>query len=321
MIERDAGYETVYGDAMLDEMMKIANIGRALKQMVRKPAGAAKGMSALNQSRLAGSAIGAGLGGAAGATDERDRAGGALRGALLGGVAGLGVGQLASKAGRTQVKHLGQRQLHGLTGYIPRSAAQKARGIGFAGKGMSAGERVQALKGMGMNVGENVGNRAAAIQRAMGEQTLTKRLPTKMREQLARAEVAGLEAQRQAAERGLTSIPGVAKGMLKNPLQTLKTGFVSQGPLGMALAAVPTAAMIPGVVSGQGYGSEYSDRGGVGRLVGENLGYTALGALPFAPMMAGAALAGKAGEVAHKAISKRRDDPNMAGRVAMGAPR
>lgn len=314
MIERDAHYEMMYGDAMLEEMSKIAGIGSALRHFAKKPANAAKGISAINKGRLAGVAIGSGLGGAAGAAaNEDNRVGGFARGALYGGIAGLGAGQLATKAGRTQAKHFGQRQLHGATGYIPRTAQQKAMGIGFAGKGLSKSQRVQALKQMGMDVG-SVGNKPKAISDAMSKQTVFKYAPKKVREGLAKSEVAGEAARRHAAEQGLTSIPGVAKGLIRRPIDTLRTGFVSQGPLGMALAAVPTAAMLPGAIRGHGYGEEYSDKGGLGRMAGENLGYTALGATPLAPMMVGSVIAGKAGELLHRGGSKAKEQW-QAGRV------
>ena len=302
MIERDTEYEILHGDAFTDEMIKVAGIGSAVSQMLKKAPGAAKGVSSANMGRLTGAGIGAGVGAAGGAAaNPEDRGAGALRGALLGGVAGVAGGQFLSRAGRGQAKRFGQRQLHGMTGYIPRSATQKAQGIGFAGKGLTGDQRVAALKNIGMDVGGKVTNKGQAISEAMKNQTISKNLPKKWRERLAKMEVGGIQARRQAAEQGLTSIPGVVKGMAKNPLQTLKTGFTAQGPTGMLLATVPTAAMIPGAVRGQGYGSdEYGGKGGVGKLVGENLGYAALGAAPIAPMIAGAALAGKAGEWLHR---------------------
>ena len=321
MIERDVEYEVLHGDAFIDEMIKVAGIGSSVKQLLKRPAVATKGMSPANVGRLAGTGIGAGVGAIGGAATSapEDRVGGALRGAMLGGVAGLGAGQIATKAGRGQVKRFGQRQLHGATGYVPRTAQQRAAGIGFTGKGLTADQRVQALKNIGMDVGSRSKDKAKALQEAVGEQTLTKGLPKKWRERLAKAELAGVEARRTAAEEGLTSIPGVLKGMATRPLHTLKTGFVAQGPAGMALAAVPAAMMIPGAVSGQGYGSEeYGGKGGIGKFVGENLGYTAFGAAPIMPMMAGAALAGKAGEYLHGRFSK---DKNQAGRVAPGVNR
>lgn len=322
MIERDVEYEIFHGDAFIDEMVKVAGIGSSIKQLLKRPAVATKGMSPVNIGRLAGTGVGAGIGAVGGAatSDPENRVGGALRGAMLGGVAGLGAGQIATKAGRGQVKRFGQRQLHGVTGYVPRSTQQKAKGISFTGKGLTGEQRAQALKNIGMDVGEKTVNKTKALQEAMEGQTITKGLPKKWRERLAKAEVAGVEARRTAAEEGLTSIPGVLKGMATRPLHTLKTGFVAQGPAGMALTALPTAMMIPGAVSGQGYGSEeYGGKGGLGKFVGENVGYTALGAVPMVPMMAGAALAGKAGQLIHGRFSK--DNNNQAGRVAPGASR
>lgn len=294
MIERDAHYEMMHGDAFIDELEKIGSVGGTLSSAFKRLSQAGRG-------RLTGAGIGAGVGAVGGAaSDSEDRLGGALRGALLGGAVGTGAGQLATTQGRRQVKTIGQRQLHGMTGYVPRTQAQKARGVGFSGKGLSKSERVNALKNMGIDVGSVGSNKAMDIRNAMERQSITKNLPTNWRKSLAKFDVMSEQAKREAAEKGLTSIPGVMKGMVKNPIGTLRTGGIAQGPLGVALGAVPAAAAFPGAISGEGYGKEYSDKGGIGRLVGENLGYTALGATPLAPLMVGGALAGKAGEIIHR---------------------
>lgn len=304
MIERDREYELILGDSLTDELEKLSGISSIIRGALKKAPGAARGMSQANKGRLGGALIGSGIGAVGGAqADPEDRTGGALRGAILGGVGGLAAGQVATRAGRQQVKRFGQRQLHGMTGYVPRTAAQKASGIGWTGKGLGARERVKALEGIGMDVGEKYTNKAKAIRDAMGRQTVTKSLPESVRRRLAQAEVASRQAQREAVEQGLTSLPGVAKGMVRNPLRTLKTGFVSQGPAGMAMAAVPAAMAVPGVAKGEG---EYGGQGGAGRFLGENIGYTALGAVPMAPMMAGAVLAGKAGELMHKGVQRKQ---------------
>lgn len=309
MIERDRYYENVRGDALVDELAKLAGIGSSLSRLGPKVQQAKSGLSAASRGRLAGAAIGAGLGGVAGgATDKENQTGGALRGAVMGGLAGLGAGQLSTGAGRQQVKRFGQRQLHGMTGYMPRTSQQRAGGIGWAGKGMSTDDRIKSLESIGVNVGKKVapGGKAEAVQKAMDSQSIVKSLPKGVRRRLAQADVASSEAQRYAAETGLTSLPGVAKGLVTRPLKTMKAGFVSQGPTGMALAAVPAAMAVPSMAKGEGAGEGYSGPGGVGKFVGENIGYTALGAVPFAPMVAGAALAGKAGEVIHKGVQGRK---------------
>jgi len=308
MIARDVQYEIVYGDAMMDELEKIAGIGSPVASLFGKMTSAGKG-------RLAGTLVGAGTGAAGGAfTNPEDRTGGALRGALVGGTLGLAGGQVATRAGRKQVGNFGKRQFHGLTGYVPRTAQQKARGVTWTGKGLSKKERVKSLEDMGMAVGARVKNKPKAVQEAFEKQTLTRVLPTGARKRLAEVEVAGDVARRHAAEEGLTSIPGVAKAMVKNPLKTLKTGLVAQGPTGMFMTAVPTAAMLPGALKGgEGYGAEYSDRGGIARLGGETLGYAALGAVPLAPMIGGAMAVGKAGEIAYR---KLRGNREAAGRIA-----
>jgi hypothetical protein len=70
-------------------------------------------------------------------------------GAFTGGILGLGAGQMATSRGRQWMGHALQRQAHGLTGYMPGS---RAAGTGLFGRGMSAGQRVTALRKMEMNV-------------------------------------------------------------------------------------------------------------------------------------------------------------------------
>lgn len=292
-MRHDIEYEFAYSTAMEDEFEKIAGISSLTKNM-----------SSAGIGRLMGAGVGA-MGGAVagGSADKENPGAGALKGALIGAGLGAGAGQLSTRMGRGQVKRIGQRQLHGLTGYVPTTAAQRAKGVSRFGRGLGKEERVKALKDIGMDVG----SRKSTVRDALDQQVFSKRLPPKWREALAKAESAGVKARRHASEQGYTSIPGVLKGLATRPVDTLKTGLVSQGPAGMLLGVAPAAAMVPGAIRGEGYGSEYSNQGGMGRFVGENLGYTAFGAVPLAPMIAGAALAGKAGEFIHKGVSNRRD--------------
>jgi hypothetical protein len=132
------------------------------------------------QNRGATAAIGAGLGTAAGvareavrAPEERNYLGGAITGAMRGGVAGAGVGMLgraardtmllnpqmtgalniakgtAARAGQG-VSNLVQRQVHGLTGYGANDAKYLDR-IGIAGSGTSArNARLDMVRAMDM---------------------------------------------------------------------------------------------------------------------------------------------------------------------------
>lgn len=189
----------------------------------------------------------------------------------------------------------------------------KNKGVSWTGKGLSKSKRIQALKGMGIDVGSSPVSKRLAVRKSMDQQEVSKNLPKSWRKAIAEREVAGAAARRTAAEQGLTSIPGVVKGMATRPIHTLKTGFVGQGPLGMALGTLPAVASVPGAVTGKGFGEEYSQEGGMGRLVGENLGYAAFGATPFLPLTIGAGVAAKAGELAHSKAQGLRGAKRHAG--------
>ena len=207
--------------------------------------------------RLGGAGVGAGLGAAHGAAtaEPGDRGAGAIRGAIKGSLLGLAGGQLATQAGRQQVKRVAQRQAHALTGYVPRTEAQVARGVGRFGKGMTAKER------------------QAAFQRFLPEG----------------AEMS--PGMQEAAARGLTSVPGLAKGLMTKGqrLQNLRTAVKSQGAVApLTMAALGAPAVIAGAKGG--------DPGQLGEAVGSTLGYIAGTPIPIAGNIAAGSALGAVGK-------------------------
>jgi len=101
---------------------------------------------------------------------------------------------------------------------------------------------------------------------------------------------------RSAEKAGLTSLPGVVKGMAKRPLQTMKAGWQHAGGLGKAMIVGDVALQAPGLVdptTPEGTGEKAL------RMLGGTAGFLAGGKLPMlaslAPMAGLAYLGGKAG--------------------------
>lgn len=245
-------------------------IGRGLRYLASP---VSKGVGALKESvkgqftptakeiwkgRLGGAGAVGALGAAHGAAtaEPGERGAGALRGAVKGGLLGLAGGQLATRAGQQQVKRVAQRQVHGLTGYVPRTQAQAARGVGRFGQGMTPAER------------------ATAFQQMMGEGKITPEMAN-------------------AAARGLTSLPGIAKSLATGGVtgsrgEVLRSALKAQGatvPLTMAALGAPAVAA----------GVKGRDPGEVGEAVGSTLGYIAGTPVPIAGNIAGGAALGAVG--------------------------
>lgn len=245
-------------------------IGKGLRYLA-SPIG--KGVGALKESlkgqltptakeiwkgRLGGAGAVGALGAAHGAAtaEPGERGAGAVRGAIKGGLLGLAGGQLATRAGQQQVKRVAQRQVHGLTGYVPRTQAQVARGVGRFGRGMTPAERV------------------AAFQQMVGEGKLSPGMAN-------------------AAARGLTSLPGIAKSLATGGItgsrgEVLRSALKAQGaaaPLTMAALGAP--AVVAGV---QG-----RNPGEVGEAVGSTLGYIAGTPVPIVGNVVGGSALGSVG--------------------------
>ena len=98
----------------------------------------------------------------------------------------------------------------------------------------------------------------------------------------------------EAARRGLTSIPGIAKGLVKNPLQTAAIGAGSGGILGTGLVGGLTALQVPEAMR---RATPEARSAGVGRAIGEGLGYTLGSAIPIVGNVALGSIGGRVGEV------------------------
>jgi hypothetical protein len=214
--------------------------------------------------RGAGAALGAAVEGARGAAtaEEGQRGAAGLRGAIRGAMIGTAAGQLATGAGRRQVVRATQRQAHALTGYTPRTQEQIARGVGRFGQGMTPRERLQAFQGM------------------VGDARLA-------------------DGMQEAAYRGLTSIPGVVKGLATkgHRLQNLKTSIKAPGTgSALMMSALAAPAIAEGVQTG--------DAASVGRNIGSTVGYIGGGAIPIAGNLAAGSALGRVGEGIGKGVGR-----------------
>jgi hypothetical protein len=206
--------------------------------------------------RLVGAGLGATAGGLYGykTNPEDQRTFGAIKGAITGGVAGLAGGQVATKAGRGELQRFGQRQLHGLTGYLP--------GRGLLGRGpegtkfwqlgaktnITPAQRMEAMEKMKWNIPKaRTQEEALKEMQEGGIGRLIAKTETgrKYQEGAARRAVAGEQAGREVIEQNMTNIPGLAKSYLgmnpnMSPVQALKTNIKAQGAMGLAIPTVFT---------------------------------------------------------------------------------
>jgi hypothetical protein len=217
--------------------------------------------------------------------------GGAAKGALLGaGIGGLGLSGLAALGRGTGVAgrlaagggplgaaaRFGQRQVHGVTGWTPEAGLRTIRGGAWGAQQRARELRESVRKGK---------FKPTWFQRVRG-------VPEG--EAAAKAQVSArkyLEAARKAEQMGLTSIPGYARSLAKQPVKTLKAGLGEQwhamGPFGRSLIyGYP-------VVGTAGALAQRDEPGGPGRMerLAEPLGALAYGMGPL-PIGTQLALAG-----------------------------
>jgi len=272
--------------------------------------------------RIAGALLGGAGGGALGAATAppEQRTLGTVRGALFGAGAGLLGGQFATRAGRQQAQRFGQRQLHGVTGYLP--------GRGLVGRGtegtkwwqlgaraqqpLTKAERVAKLKAMKMDVPERLTQQEA--RKRVREGTVGRLLGigetqtgARVQDWMARRMLATREARRRLAESGMTSLPGLARGYAgragMSPLEAAKLNITAPG---MAMGAVLPAAM-----AAQS-GAELAQTGDVRQFaqgLGETAGWTLAGGMPIGASMALGTLAGKGGEALGYGVERLRNRP------------
>lgn len=223
-----------------------------------------------------GTALGAGAGYATGRTPE-ERKQRALSGAMIGAVGGTLGGQLATQAGRGEVARFGQRQLHSMTGYLPRTEEQVAQGASRFGKGWTDEARLKALEGMKMKTEDIHG---------------------------------------EAALKGLTHLPGVLKGLAKNPLDTLNVARKTMGtPMTVAMAGLPLMG-VPGALK-----DETGRRGErVGKSLGEAVGFVAGAPVPIVGNIAVGSALGHVGQMLGRGADYLTGARQMAARQQAAAP-
>lgn len=225
-----------------------------------------------------GGAIGAGLGGA-----PMGAARGAALGGVLGGVGGAGFSAVSRQRAeslrkvlteRSALARFGQRQVHGVTGAVPKGGLGQLR--------MDASDRLRDLDRL--KGSKDVG-KAGRVDKLLGrtEQEVATR-------RIGRAEKAHRAAQ-EAEDAGMTSIPGLTKSVKERGLiPTIGTGLKTQlsgaDPLQKALfigGAGMTAAQVAPRQEGE-TGAHHALRaaGGIGHI-----GLNAVtGGLPIATQMA-----------------------------------
>lgn len=264
----------------------------------------------LTNSAGRGAAVGAGLGAAHGAATSQEPGVGRLRGAIHGAVRGgllggaaagtgrafrdvrllnpsMGAGQAAAatvRGGAETVKNFGKRQVHGLTGaYDPSAIGMNSSAGRFREQQLVFARRRDAL--------------------AHGEKAITHRQAL---EQSAGLSDEGLRGDANIRA-GITSVPGLARGLARNPKATMgavRDEVLSGGRMAKALVALPVAQGALDISRG-----DESATGGktVRQKVvsaGVNtIGGAAVSALPVLPQIA--TMAGL-DVAAHKALGGRR---------------
>lgn len=310
-------YNLALVGSQVEELEKLARINtRALRPIgaaISRLSWPASADRAMNIGRLAGAGLGAVGGGVLGAqtapqtgdpaTDAAARRSAILSGAVGGGALGLGAGQLATGRGRQWLGNRLKIQAHGMTGWVPGS---KALGGSFTGKGLSGAKRLDLLRDIEMNIPTSKSklDMAGDALKKVRSGVLSKYLPEGGRLQKG---LAGLGARQQAArlaqvEGGYTSIPGIARGLVTRPGETLKTNLMAAGPVGLAM---PLAFGVPGVVQGV----REKDPESVARALGETAAYTVGGGLPMLGTMALASGVGRLSAAPAQVYRRLRGQP------------
>jgi len=211
----------------------------------------------------------------------------ALQGAALGALGGAGTGAALPAAARGALSRFGMRELHGLTGFLPK------------------GETLRSIRGGAYDAERN----AVQASRALHAARLSGGDVAKAQDALGRAQRSA-SAARRAEDWGLTSIPGVAKAIRdKGLLPTVTRGAQAQFSgssavnkalmVGLPALGVVQAARAPeeeGMSRGQALGHQG------GQLLGGLIG----GALPFGAGFAVQEAAGRAGKTLGRAVDLAR---------------
>lgn len=235
------------------------------------------------------------LGGAGGAL--KGGAIGAGAGALAGGVGSFlapkATGELASKLTENALGRFGQRQVHGLTGWTPEKGIESIRGGSWAAKQRADGAE-KALGGLIDRGGESSKDRLKEI--AGASKDLHKANVTK-------------ELAQQMQNRGMTSLPGVAKSLFHHPLETLALGAKNQwhnsNPIEKALFFGAPIASAAKTLSGP-EDREHGKGEMIGRQAAQVGGMMALGGMPILGSLAGGMALSPIGGAIGKGVDRLR---------------
>ncbi len=156
------------------------------------------------------------------------------------------------------IARFGKRQLHGLTGYVPGLE-----------RGASKARRLKALEEIGIKAEQG---KPGLIDR------LTKAIKGEKKWLASRA--ARAQAQREMIEKGYTSLPGVAKGLVSGKLEPIRLGWKAMSPGEKAFMAGFGGLGAYDVATAENKGEA------LGRTVASMALWPALGSVAFVPQMA-----------------------------------
>lgn len=212
------------------------------------------GVRSYRKTRREGGTVGQGLASSAGGTLHGAGTGallGAGAGAVAGGMAPHLVSGLPAQAGVTGAfGRFGQRQVHGVTGWLPTkgvpSSLESIRGGAYAAR-KAQGEAGKALETA------RLGTDAGAIAKA-------ERAHTKA--------TASFNASDTAQTMGLTNVPGYAKKLFSHPLQTARASAAEQWHSG----GIGSKALLVGFPAVSTIGAIRAHEQPTGKGKGENIG-------------------------------------------------
>lgn len=289
--------------SMRRELVKTANVGRLMMRYTR-PLVARAGA-------IPGAVVGAGLGAGTGVAGEalsggNNYGGAALRGAAIGGLAGGVSGgtiakakdiniltgkrglELAKEMGsrtRQRLSQFGKAQVHGLTGWKPKGGGPEALGLANRNRGRDQA-RIALARGK---------ERIEGVTDAKKLQKLRASSIGATREALRRGEMG-----EEVYQAGLTSIPGVVKGLVRDPKKTLGTAYRAAKAQGLKGAIGIPAALGAAEIAG---GTEATEVGG--GFVGDVAGMGLAGAMPILPQTVAWSALSSAGRAAGRALKKK----------------
>jgi hypothetical protein len=181
-----------------------------------------------------------------------------------------------------------------MTGYLP------GRGIlGGKGPALSPTDRLKSLEGMGFEFKHGTKDE---LMKGMSEEVAKGRLsglmPKKVQNFMASRGASSALANRNLAEEGMTSIPGLIKGYLKGGVSGKVTPWQA-AKMNMSAPGLAMGVGIPAAMSAQSI-KEYRETGDKRRLaesLAGNIGFGAGGALPMTAMIGLGAATGAAGKL------------------------